>query len=192
MNEEAYHYNHQLEMDYHQDKLASPPPITVPQGYHIRHYQAGDERTFYALMHAVGWTQWNDTLLVKWMDRILPGSWFMVIHTETEQLVASALCAHSHTDYHPMGGEIGWIATHPDHRGQGLGTLVTGSVTRRLIDMGYQHIHLYTEDFRLPAIKIYLSLGYVPFLYLPEMTDRWRAVCDALAYPFTPDQWRKR
>jgi mycothiol synthase len=38
---------------------------------------------------------------------------------------------------------------------------------------GYRHIHLDTEDWRLPALKIYLRLGYKPLLYAPDMATCW-------------------
>jgi mycothiol synthase len=42
----------------------------------------------------------------------------------------------------------------------------------------------------LAAIKIYLKLGYVPFLYAPEMPERWQQVCAALGWAYTPETWR--
>jgi hypothetical protein len=35
-------------------------------------------------------------------------------------------------------------------------------------------------------------LGYVPFLYLPEMAERWRAICALLDWPYTPEAWISR
>ena len=55
---------------------------------------------------------------------------------------------------------------------------------------GFRHIHLYTEEYRLAAIKTYLKLGYVPYLYLPEMVERWRVVCEQLQWPFTSAEWK--
>ena len=40
------------------------------------------------------------------------------------------------------------------------------AVTRSLVQRGYSRIFLTTDDWRLPAIAIYLKLGYVPDLYL--------------------------
>jgi mycothiol synthase len=57
---------------------------------------------------------------------------------------------------------------------RGLSTAVCASVTARLIHAGYQDIYLYTEDFRLAALALYLKLGYPPFIHAPDMLDRWR------------------
>jgi mycothiol synthase len=54
---------------------------------------------------------------------------------------------------------------------------VCAEVTRRLLSAGYREIYLQTDDWRLPAIKTYLNLGYVPLLCEPDMEERWRLVC---------------
>lgn len=54
----------------------------------------------------------------------------------------------------------------------------------RFIEIGYRHIHLYTEPWRLPALNIYLNLGYVPFFDVPDAPSRWRAIRAQLQWPF--------
>ena len=88
-----------------------------------------------------------------------------------------------------FGGVGGWGAGAPPHAGRGLGLAVCAAVTARFIVIGYRHIHLYTEDWRLAALNIYLRLGYVPYLCTPEMEERWRAICGQLQWPFAPDTW---
>ena len=74
-----------------------------------------------------------------------------------------------------------WVAADPDHRGRKLGTLVSGAATRRLVEAGYRRIYLLTDDFRLPAIRIYLALGYTPLYHAPDMPERWQSVLQQLA-----------
>ena len=114
----------------------------------------------------------------------------MAVHTASDTIVATAMGLHDHSDDHPFGGELGWVAADPAHAGQGLGLAVSAAVTARLLAAGYRNVHLYTEHWRLAAIKSYLKLGYVPFLYAPEMADRWRLLCDELGWPYTPEAWR--
>ncbi len=119
----------------------------------------------------------------------------MVIHEEAGlegqgEIVASAMALRSQTKTPPFEGELGWLAGDPAHAGKGLGRAVSAAVTTRFIGAGFRNIHLYTEDWRLPALKTYLKLGYVPFLYTPGMPERWRAVCAQLGWPFTPEMWQ--
>ncbi|MBN2304936.1 MAG: GNAT family N-acetyltransferase [Anaerolineae bacterium] len=180
----------QLQMVWPEHLLSAPPAVHLPDGYTLRTYQPGDEARFLEIMVLAGWPEWNAGKLRTYKARILPDGWFMAVHAASDTIVATAMAIHNHSDQHPFGGELGWVGTDPVHTGQGLGTAVSAAVTARLIAGGYRNIHLYTEHWRLPALKIYLKLGYVPFLYLPEMPERWRAICAELDWPFTPDQWR--
>ena len=179
----------QLQMVYRKRYLGNPPVSKLPDGYRLRSYLQGDERRFYEVMELSGWSGWDDEKLAPWIVRILPRCWFMVIHEASDQIVATAMGLHSYTDEHPFGGELGWVASDSAHRGKRLGLAVSAAVTARLIEAGYDNIHLYTEHWRLAAIKTYFNLGYVPFLYLPEMQERWRIVCEQLSLPFAPDRW---
>jgi mycothiol synthase len=171
-------------------------PISLPNGYTLRTYRRGDEPGFYRVMEAAGFKAWDDARLRPWIGRILPESWFMVTHDDPDNaskngIVATAMGVHDHSDQHPFGGELGWVAADPDHHGKGLGYAACAAVTNRLIGMGYRNIHLYTEDFRLPAIRLYLNMGYVPFVYSPQMEERWRVLCEKLNWQYTPEQWRR-
>lgn len=180
----------QIQMVWPDYLLDAPPPVRLPPGYALRAYQPGDEPRFYAVMALAGWPGWDGDTLKPWLSRILPDGWFMAVHEASGMIVATAMALHSHSDEHPFGGELGWVASDPDHRGQGLGMAVSAAVTARLIGAGYRNIHLYTEDWRLPALKTYLKLGYIPYLAAPDMNARWRAICAQLGWPFTPDVWR--
>ena len=115
----------------------------------------------------------------------------MVVHEESGEIVATAMGLHDHSADHPFGGELGWVAADPAHAGHGLGLAVCAAVTVRLIQAGYRAIHLYTEPWRLSALKTYLKLGYMPFLYQPGMAARWQTICEQLGWPFTPEAWRR-
>ena len=130
----------------------------------LRTYQPGDEPGFYRVMALAGWPGWDDDKLRPWLARIPPGGWFMAVHDQSGDMVATAMALHDHSDLHPFGGELGWVAGDPAHAGKGLGMAVCAAVTGRLIAAGYRDIHLYTEHWRLAAIKTYLKLGYIPLL----------------------------
>ncbi len=163
----------QLQMIWPEHMLKSPPGLGVPDGYHLRTYQPGDETGFYKVMELAGWPGWHNEKLKPWKARIVPESWYMLIHEESGDIIATAMGLHDHSDHHPFGGELGWVAGDPAHTGKGLGMAICAAVTARLMEAGYRNIHLYTEHWRLAAIKTYLKLGYAPFLYQPEMHDRW-------------------
>ena len=113
----------------------------------------------------------------------------MAVDEESSQIVATAMALDDHSELHPSGGELGWLAGDPAHAGKGLGLAVCAAVTARFMGAGYRDIHLYTEHWRLAALKTYLKVGYIPFLYAPEMPERWQVICGRLQWPFTPEVW---
>lgn len=178
----------QLQMVWPEHLLNAPPAVRLPPGYTLRTYRRGDKVRFYEIMELAGWPGWDDKVLQPWLPRILPEGWFMVIHKESSEVVTTVMALRS--DVYPAGGELGWLAGDPAHAGKGLGLAVSAAVTARFIDAEYRNIHLYTEHWRLAALKTYLKLGYVPLLDTPEMPECWRVICAQLQWPFTPEVWR--
>ncbi len=165
------------------------PPVRLPPGYTLRTYRPGDEPRFYEIMALAGWPGWDEEKLRPWLWRILPAGWFMAVHQASDEVVATGMATHDPTWRHPFCGEMGWLAADPAHTGRGLGLALSAAVTARFLEIGYRCIHLYTEPWRLPALKIYLKLGYVPLLDAPEAPDCWRAICAELDWPCSPETW---
>ncbi len=180
----------QLRMVWPQEQLDQPPTVSVADGYRLRTYQPGDEPDFFHVMSLAGFEGWDMEQLLPWLKKILPGGWFLVEDEASGQLVATAMAVHNPTQYYPFGGELGWVAAHLDHAGHGLGATVCAAVVTRLLKGGYTNIYLNTDDERYPAIKTYLKLGFRPVLLTADMTERWEAICNRLAWPFTPEEWR--
>jgi mycothiol synthase len=141
-------------------------------------------------MALAGWSGWDAEKLRPWQRRILPDGWFLAVHRESDQIVATAMALMDVGEFGKTGGELGWVAADPAHRGQGLGRAVVAAATTRMIAAGYRHVHLYTEPWRLAALKTYLRLGYVPLLKKSDAQTRWRGICDQLDWPFEPTVWQ--
>jgi mycothiol synthase len=171
-------------------QASDPPVVGFPDGYNLSTYKSGDEPRFYEVMDLSGWPRWKDETLEPWLMRIVPDGWFMIVHEGSQEIVATCMALHNYKWLHPFSGELGWLASDPAHAGKGLGQRVSAAVTARFIEAGYHHINLYTDDFRLPAIKSYLKLGYIPYLYTADMPERWKNICEQLQWPFDPDLWR--
>jgi mycothiol synthase len=182
-------HEQQLHMLWPASLLAQrPAPVTAP-GYELRTYRPGDEDGYLAVMRAAGFNGFDEEMVATWVTRALPDGLFFVAERATGLLVATALATHRPTALHPFGGELGWVAVRPQHRGRRLGTAVCAAATARLLDAGYRRVYLQTDDWRLPALLTYLRLGYVPFLYAADMAERWQSACEALSWPYTPEAW---
>lgn len=179
----------QLEMVWPERSPVSPPSVILPKGYTLRPCQKGDKAGFFRVMTLAGFEGWDDEQLAPFLPLLLSDGWFLLLFEETGEIVATAMALTRATALHPFGAELGWVAAHPGHAGKGLGMAVCSAATARLIESGSRDIYLKTEDFRLAAIKTYLKLGYIPFLYTEEMPVRWRHICRQLDWPYAPQDW---
>ena len=173
----------QLHMIWPRSRPWGPLLYPVPAGYTLRAYRQGDAAAYIALMQRAGFSNWDESKAQRVFDTMYPGGVYFIVHGTSGALVASAAAQNRPHDMHPAGGEMGWVATHPDYRGQGLSYIVVSLATRRLLAEGHEDVYLRTDDGRLPALRVYLKLGFTPLLYLPDMAARWQAVCAALGMP---------
>jgi len=165
------------------------PEAALPVEYLLRIFRPSDADAYVAPMHGARFTQWDAAHLTAELEFVLPDGLFVVEHLRTAALVATAMAEHHASPLHPFGGELGWVAGDARHAHRGLGRAVCAAVVRRLLAAGYHRIYLKTDDFRLPAITVYLRMGFVPFLYQADMPARWQAVCAQLGWPYTPEVW---
>lgn len=178
----------QLQMLFPAERLGDLPEPTLPEGYRMRTYQPGDEEEFVALMHAAGFGNWTEQTLKDTLLKVLPKGLFLVVAPDGA-LAATTMATHCPAEHHPFGGELGWVGASPAHQGKHLGRAVCLATLRRYARAEYTRIYLRTDDWRLPAIKTYFGIGFQPFFHLPDMPERWRAVCEKLSVPFEPDRW---
>ena len=182
----------QLHMVWPLDKLGEfVDPKLAPQ-FSIRTFQAGDEDSFLSLLAEADFDPWDDEKLRYNMARIIPDGWFFAVEAASERIVGTAMCLHNYSGNTPFTGDLGWLACDPLHRGHGLGYSLTAHVTNRFSNAGYARIQLHTEHYRLPALRTYLKLGYLPCISSSAAYDLWKEVCKQTSWEFTPDRWPRR
>lgn len=172
-------FEHQIEMVRPSRERAAAGPL--PPGYTSRAFRDGDDAAYQELFH-LAWPDddEHDGALAHTKRHALEDGFVVVEDEATSQLVASCVAFAPETPRHADDGSLGWLVVDPAHGGRGLGRFVAAAVTNRLIDEGYALPWLGTEDDRLVAIGIYLSLGWEPHLYIDGMTERWVEIMDRL------------
>jgi mycothiol synthase len=176
----------QLQMVWPLWRLGEVLKPVVPDGYRLRTYTGADEVAYIALMGWAGFGGWDHEQVEKLRARLFPGGFFVVDHGASGALVATAQAGPRPTDLHPRGAELGWVAASPAHGRRGLGLAVCAAATGLMLRRGCRDIYLSTDDHRLAAVKTYLMLGYLPFLYTDGMERRWRRVVETLRW----NEWR--
>lgn len=165
----------QLRMGY---TPAAPPAVDgLPSGYQLRTFQVGNEQGWLELLNANGELgEWNLERIAGVLGGGLKKQFFVAAGAQL------AACAGVHNAL--LDGveywEIGWVASHPAHRGRGLGGQVTAAAVEYALTLPPRPIILRTDDFRLPAIKVYLQLGFAPLFDHPSYPERWRLITTRL------------
>ena len=85
-------------------------------------------------------------------------------------------------------GFLHYVGVLKAHAGKGLGLQVSLACLHKMVEEGRTSARLQTDDFRLPAIKQYLRLGFVPLLVHENQRARWREVLTTLAGPALVEQ----
>ncbi len=152
------------------------PEIGVPAGYELRTYRPGDEAAWCEIMNTGIGTDWTAEKCRRELterEPFLPDGCFFV--SKSGEAVATA-CAF---DVEPEGvnaAQVHMVCAKPAHRGRGLGRLVTLAVLHYMREHGFRAAFLGTDDFRVPAVRTYLGLGFIPDYIEDSHRNRWSAV----------------
>ncbi len=170
----------QLRMRWPEARLGDLPPVALAAGYRMRPGRPSDAGGYVDLMRKAGFEDWEHESVEAALKTVLSDGWFVVEAEGTGELVATALANHRPLPEHPFAGELGWVASAPDHRGKRLGRSVCAAVLHRFVQGGYRVVYLFTDSFRLPALAVYFQLGFVPDLSQAGMADQWKPVLERL------------
>jgi|GEM_PF-110023 Predicted dehydrogenases and related proteins len=168
----------QLRMSF--DRFYDLPPLRVPQGYRIETLKPGREADWAKVLTSTGdlgrWDEERAHKAFTGRQRVRRDSVVLVYYGD--EPVATA-CVQEDDD-RPHLPELGWVAVVPEHRGKGLGKVVSMAVINGLFERGFRRCILRTDDFRLPAIKTYLDLGFAPEMLDESHPERWAKAWEAL------------
>ncbi len=165
------------------------PVVGVPAGYALRTYREGDEVTLAKALQSVGFRDCGvDRVLDTLADTdrragsaLVGFDGLIVASTFASRMSSDSVSPVTGTAGDPRReGVLDYVATHPDHQGRGLGRATCTAVSRYLVEQGCETVSLLTDDWRLPAIHLYLSLGYRPVMNREDMPERWDRVMETL------------
>lgn len=75
-------------------------------------------------------------------------------------------------------GLIHMVACKEGYRGLNIGNLLASVAEYHLKKAGMKTAHLSTDDWRLPAIKTYLNIGFKPYAPDDEFKERWEKIME--------------
>ncbi len=167
----------QLSMVMTLEKAKHLPDVVLSAGYVLRGYQPGDEQGWVDLLQLGEFSIWDVKRFKSYALEPERTEGSRVVCMGRKIVAATFASQHDHA---ARVASIDYVISHPEHRGKRLGRAVCTAVLRYLADRGYESVVLFTDDWRLPAIGLYLSLGFVPRLTREDMPSRWEAVMKQL------------
>ncbi|MCD6286592.1 MAG: GNAT family N-acetyltransferase [Anaerolineae bacterium] len=162
--------------------LEDIPVVALPEGFTLR-----------ALRRDEGglWTDiWRDAEPFARIDADLFASQFgddlpalerrgLIVENAKGVGVATITSWYNRTHKGEDYGQIHWVATRESYWGRGIGKAMLSQALRQMAQW-HDKAFLGTQTNRLPAIKLYLSFGFVPDLDEEGAREAWREVKAAL------------
>ena len=155
--------------------LRDLPPLEPPEGLSVHTHRDGDEQSWEEIIESAYGSKFGFSLLARLGD-YKPEHVFYV--EKDGRNIATATAVEN-----PAFAGEGWfrmVGTHAGARGLGAGRLVCLAALHSLQARGYKSVVLSTDDHRLPAIKLYLSLGFEPVYTHESHKIRWKSVMEKL------------
>lgn len=174
----------QLRMVIEKAAVCRLPDVVVPTGYALRAYRSGDVPSWADALRQGGFTDWTEARVLDYLkdpERREGSS----LAEFGGRIVAATFASRLGNQPHNQDlagskpsdvGILDFVVTHPEHRGKGLGKATCTAVAKFLVSRGCTTIELGTDDWRLPAIHVYLVMGFKPVMNRIDMPERWDAV----------------
>jgi mycothiol synthase len=165
-------------------QLNNLPAIECPAPYSLRTYRPGDEAAWAEIMNTgIGqdWTAERCREKLTGLPQFRPdGLYFAVVSVDDRELVVGSTCAWTRDPAETCEGIVHMVCVRPDHRGHRLGYWLTLAVLHYFRDHDFAEAMLTTDDFRLPAIRAYLALGFEPEMTHQSHPERWNSILQQL------------
>lgn len=164
------------------------PALEIPEHYEVRTYRNGDDVHW---ANVIGASFGRQRTAADARRTIMDCPVFdpkgLYFATYQGQPVATA-CAWKKSPDETEIGYIHMVGVVPEHEGHRLGKWVSLCVLLYFQERGFKCAILDTDDFRLPAVKTYLNLDFLPVYVDTDQPDRWRQIFEKLRLPSMPDR----
>ncbi|HEY0865833.1 MAG TPA: GNAT family N-acetyltransferase [Fimbriimonas sp.] len=157
------------------DDLPDLPPL--PEGYLLRRGSPADAESMGTMMTLA----YQEPFGAEWCNKTLlehPDVYATFLVSHRGDVVGTASCLELAD--RPHVGYVHYVGGHPEHAGKRLGYIATLATLHEFKRVGKTEAILNTDDHRLPAIRVYLQLGFVPQYPEEDHPARWMRIFQVL------------
>lgn len=145
------------------------PPFLLPLGFSLHNHCEGTEDNWESIIEKAFGTKYSFERSIRNGGDYKPEH---VLYIAKDGVDISTATAVEKEDF-PGEGWFRMVGTVPEARGLGAGKLVCLAALHSLAARGYKSAVLSTDDERIAAIKLYLSLGFEPIFTHESHEARW-------------------
>ena len=164
--------------------LENLPELELPIGYGMRTYLEGDESHWARIItDSFGGrerTAQDTRDQITDRDVFLPDGFYFATYRD---LPVGTACAWRQSVDEKEVGYVHMVGVVAEHTGHKLGKWVSLAVLHYFRDNGFISAMLDTDDFRIPAVKTYLNLGFIPVYVEDGQSERWQDLFEKLKLP---------
>lgn len=137
-----------------------PESCLLPEAYTLRLLGHEDEPQLADLLSSAFEDTWDERRVASTLTRAPDVR--AVYGVFTREALAATASSQVPSERDPTAGFVHWVATHPRHRSRGLAAALLGRLLEDFSARGYLRARLTTQPERIPAIRAYLTFGFVP------------------------------
>lgn len=151
------------------------PPLKLKNGISCHTHRPGDEKAWEEIISQAFKKDYPFQLLID-LGGYQPE---YVLYLEKDGKPIATASAVENPAY-PGEGWFRMVGVHPKAQGLGAGSQICLAALHSLKDRGYKTAVLSTDDYRIPALRTYLSLGFKPVYTHESHAERWQKVFDTI------------
>jgi GNAT superfamily N-acetyltransferase len=170
--------------------LEQVPQFPIPEGWIIRSYRDGDQAHWVSIHQSADpLTPVDPGLFEKQFGEhraLLPERQLYLV--TPDGVPAGTATAWFMGSPYDSNGRIHWVAIRAEFQGRGLAKPLLAAACRRLKELNHQRACLSTAALRRPAIELYLSFGFEPWIRDDGQQAVWDGVLAQLRTARPPAQ----
>ena len=154
----------------------------LPEGYSFRMYTPGMEYDWIRIQdNADDYIKVDQALFEEEFGQHqeeLPSRMVLLVHGT--DLIGTATAWLDDINGDPVTGRLHWVAIVPEYQGKGLAVPLTYFTLSLFPALNSSRVYLLTNAVRIPAISLYLKIGFKPVIGNPEEQCAWEEILNII------------